>query len=136
MPTVPVLPNPPDVTWVNRPSDAELCMRVCGCYRGAGFPGGSGFTAGVTVSGQVIGVTGVPAPGLTMEGTVNGRLSTSATDRQGRYAISALRGSAVSVAPRLPQGVTATPPRYSFINLQSNAPNRNFTLRGPLPTPR
>jgi len=111
-------------------------MRVCGCYRGAGFPGGPGFTAGVTVSGQVIGVTGAPAPSLTMDSTINGRPSASATDRQGRYAVTGLRGSDISVAPRVPRGVTSAPPRYSFINLQSNAPNRNFTLRGPLPTPR
>ena len=137
MPTFPPITNAPGVTRLNRPSDAELCMRACGCYRGAGFPGGPGFIpAGVTVSGQVIGTTGTPAPGLTMDNTINGRPSTSTTDRTGRYAVTALRGSDVSVAPRTPVGVTSTPPRYNFINLQSNAPNRNFSLRGLMPTPR
>ena len=136
MPTVPVLPSAPNVTRLNRPSDAELCMRACGCFRGAGFPGGPGFTVGVTISGRVIGVTGIPARNLAMNNTINGRPSTGATDNQGRYAVTGLRGSDISVAPRLPFGVTATPPRYSFINLQSDAPNRNFSLRGPLPTPR
>jgi len=136
MPTVPPLPSAPNVTRLNRPSDAELCMRVCGCFRGAGFPGGPGFTAGVTVSGQVRGVTGVPARSLTMDSTINGRRSTGLTDNQGRYAVSGLRGSDITVGPRVPAGVTSTPPRYSFINLQSDAPNRNFSLRGPLPMPR
>lgn len=123
-------PNNANVSWVNRPSDAELCMRTCGCFRGGGYPGGPGFTQSVTVSGQVISQAGAPAVNLTMESTVNGRLSTSATDRLGRYAVTALRGSGVSVAPRLPLGVTANPPRYNFINLQNDAPNRNFALRG------
>jgi len=136
MPTVPPINNPPNVSWINRPTDEELCMRVCGCFRGVGFPGGSGFRLGVTVSGQVIGVTGTPAPGLTMDSTINGRGGVSTTDRSGRYAVTALRGSEISVAPRTPAGVTSTPPRYNFINLQSDAPNRNFRLRGLMPTPR
>jgi len=128
-------PSAPSVNRLNRPSNAELCMRTCGCYRGGGFPGGPGFIpgpgapAGVTVSGQVIGTNGAPARNFPMDNDVNGRRTAGATDTSGRYAVTALRGSDISVAPRTPPGVTSTPPRYTFINQQSNAPSRNFRLR-------
>jgi hypothetical protein len=105
-------------------------MQTCGCYRGrAGYPGGSGFSAGVTVSGQVIGTSGAPAANLRMDRTINGRYSAGDTDAYGRYAVSGVRGSDLSVAPRTLPGVVSTPPNYAFITLQSDAPGRNFTLR-------
>ena len=71
-----------------------------------------------------------------MDNDVNGQRTAGTTDAFGRYAVSGLRGSDISVAPRTPAGVTSTPPRYSFINLQTDAPDRNFRLRGTPPSPR
>ena len=123
-----------DVTRTNRPSDAELCMRNCGCYRGSqgnqGYPGGSGFNVGVTVSGQVIGTNNYPATLYPMNATVNGRSANTQTDTVGRYAVQGMRGSDISVGPRLLSGLTSTPPNRHFINLQSDRLNSDFVLRG------
>lgn len=113
-------------------SAQQFCMRNCGCYR-QGYPGGSGFTTSATISGQVIGTTGTPARNFPMSSNINGNYFASSTDMTGRYAVSATRGSNVTVAPQLQLGVTSMPPSYTFINLQNDAPNRDFRLRAVAP---
>ncbi len=129
-----VTPYTPDVTRINRPSDAELCMQACGCYRdrSGGYPGGSGFS-NVTVSGRVTGVSGGPAINYPMNTSVNGRYAQGHTDRRGRYAVTGLIGSDISVGPQTQLGVTSYPGNYNFINLQRDAPNSDFTLRAVYP---
>lgn len=87
-------------------------------------------TSNVTISGQAIGVNGMPASYYPMRSAVNGQSQAqSSTDAFGNYAVTKVRGATIMVASNTTQGVTSESPRHMFSNIQADQPSRNFQLK-------
>ncbi len=110
-------------------SELDYCMQRCGCYNYNRQPAG----ANVTMSGRVYGVDGRPASYYPMSYSVNGNYTNGPTDASGRYAITGSRGSTISATPLPEYGLMAVPATYSYANMQTNQPNRDFRLRPTIP---